>query len=404
MKKHSVIIQFIIILFFCVWKSEATIIKKENIKKDTTTYYVVATSGLNYREKPRGKVLGKFKALTKVKIVERSGVLDTINKGEYYRIKGEWVGVVSGSNSKKVYVFNGFLSKIKQNTLFNIYPFHAYHIEKERYKGFIPLAELYPFNTAGDVIRKEYLGDTDRKRHHITENYRKMFLFKSGIKETDKVYIYNYLKNIILTYKVKDLDIVAEPSPYGNRKPVVEDDYQIGFSLRGKISEKDTKNYYNSYVYVGTANPFIKGGLKPIIWEKTEVKNFPKESIYFNRLKKTSEKDSIKVFKFTHNNYKYFLQVSRHKGRINQNPLITVTLNNNIVLETGMGGGEGSYPTPLSFKDDKKNQYFEQWTGKLFKNKPAVIFGLTSHSFGCENIEFLNKKEKRVYILCDNRH
>ncbi|MCA1751402.1 MAG: hypothetical protein LC670_06345, partial [Flavobacteriales bacterium] len=45
-----------------------------------------------------------------------------------------------------------------------------------------------------------------------------------------------------------------------------------------------------------------------------------------------------------------------------------------------------------------------QWTGKLFKNQPQVIFGFSYHSFGCPRITFLHPDKEKININCDNRH
>jgi hypothetical protein len=45
-----------------------------------------------------------------------------------------------------------------------------------------------------------------------------------------------------------------------------------------------------------------------------------------------------------------------------------------------------------------------QWTGKLFKDKPPVIFGLEWVSFGCPGITFLDRFVQDIGINCDNRH
>jgi hypothetical protein len=46
----------------------------------------------------------------------------------------------------------------------------------------------------------------------------------------------------------------------------------------------------------------------------------------------------------------------------------------------------------------------EQWTGRLFKNKPPVSFGFEYQSFGYHGITLLSETEKEIWISCDNRH
>lgn len=67
---------------------------------------------------------------------------------------------------------------------------------------------------------------------------------------------------------------------------------------------------------------------------------------------------------------------------------------NRKIFETIYHSGEGSDFNALN----------SQFTGKLFKDKPEVIFGFNYHSFGCSSIPFIDKKEESIEIKCDNRH
>ncbi|SNR16863.1 hypothetical protein [Tenacibaculum jejuense] len=377
---------------------------KNTFKKDTTTYYVLATNGLNYRAKPWGKILGKLAPLTKVKITERTGNLSSVKVNSNY-IEGEWVGVKITENSDTVYVFDGFLTKLQKRVEPKLYDFQSYHIkETNQYFGFIPLtddASLYQYKT-GEIIQKEFLGENEARRNIIKGNYRKIFLFKLGIKESDFIYIYNYFQDKTLKIKVKDLTIVAEPNPYGVSDNVDEWEYIIGFSMRNKIAAKETDVYYRSFVGIGSQNPFAKGKLIPLIWNKVDKRKYSQETIEIIESLEKNKMESIEIFEFHYKHYTYFLRIQKNKERYFQDPLITIVTDNKIVKTLVMGGGEGSSPTPLTFKESK--QYLMQWTGVLLKNRNPVIFGLSYQSFGCEGIHFLNEKEKSIYVLCDNRH
>jgi len=87
--------------------------KTEAQDKGSTDFYVIATSGLNYRAKPKGELLGKFTLNTKVKIIERTGIYQEI-KDEGQTKDGEWVGVQK--EESVVYVFDAFLNKEKYET------------------------------------------------------------------------------------------------------------------------------------------------------------------------------------------------------------------------------------------------------------------------------------------------
>ncbi len=82
-----------------------------------------------------------------------------------------------------------------------------------------------------------------------------------------------------------------------------------------------------------------------------------------------------------------------------------------VVVEQLFQRGENILPTPLNFgiefeKDNVENDYTilrEQWTGKLFKNKPLVVFGFEWSPY-CPAITFLSQTEKSIWINCDSRH
>jgi len=119
--KYSIFYMLILVFMMGSCKHEGS----ENTKGDTITdnqkldslpvqedqnYYVSAESGLNYRQRPKEKIIGKFPLNTIVSVVERTGVFQDITDEEKV-IHGEWVGVKKDTNT--VYIFDGFLSKEK---------------------------------------------------------------------------------------------------------------------------------------------------------------------------------------------------------------------------------------------------------------------------------------------------
>lgn len=79
-------------------------------KKKAEKYYVSAESGLNYRQSPKDKILGKFDLNQTVSVIYRTGVFQDIEDNNKI-IKGEWVGIQKANDT--VYVFDGFLTKQK---------------------------------------------------------------------------------------------------------------------------------------------------------------------------------------------------------------------------------------------------------------------------------------------------
>ncbi len=391
---------FLLVTLFLTFKSEAFDFK--TVQEKDSLYYVIAISGLNYRATPKGKVLGKFPLNTKVEIVERTGIFQEI-KDEGQLKKGEWVGVKK--EQTRVYVFDAFLANKKYTPPFNIYNFNSYE-KKPKSIGFIVLTDSFPWSYDDDnFVDDAYLGENDIVRHKLSSTYRARFLKGLKIKETDKVFIFNYVLDTILTLKVKELSLLAEPNPYGSNKPISSSDYLIGFDLEKKLGNNKVRDYYSSFVYVGKENPFVTNNIKPIVWKETTTTTFPvfnlkeyQEYLSKDELSFLKNSKPNKVFIFENDFYTYFLGDYNQRFRC-----LVIQLNNKTVFSNLLYEGENGSFAPLSIAG-KENEYNEQFTGKIFKNKPPVLFGFMYYSFSCSGIQFLDNKQKSIRILCDNRH
>ena len=99
-------------LFSCTFdtkeKATNTIQKPAKIEEKANEYKFVNTqSGLNYRNKPKGKIIGKFEDSQKLQIIKHTTVFETIKDGTETK-KGEWLGVKKDKDT--VYVFGAYLS------------------------------------------------------------------------------------------------------------------------------------------------------------------------------------------------------------------------------------------------------------------------------------------------------
>ena len=275
-----------------------------------------------------------------------------------------------------------------------IYPLNSYEKTEGQTTGFIPLTDSYPWTDHKDSISisPEYLGNNEIKDFHVlSPKYRTRFLNIMKIKETDKVFIYNFRMDSIHTFSVKDLPLLAHITIYGADAPISQHDYLIGFDLQNALQIKDYSDYYDALVYVGAENPFQKGKIKPIIWKKMDANQFPKDV----QIKHKSKIN--KLYKFQMNDLDYYL--------LNENQLVIIDKSiGKVISETIFEEGESASLAELSFTH-KKNEYTpQQWTGNLFKNKPPVYFGFLYESFGCTSINFIEKQANSIYIHCDNRH
>lgn len=277
--------------------------------------------------------------------------------------------------------------------------------------GFVSLSDLYSLSEHPDSLVIPDRENADASSHEyfiLTPKYRKRLLAKTKISETDTVYVYDYSKDVLLSFPVKNLNVVAYLSIYENVEdcPCNQYAYMIGFELPKKNLKGLRANYYDVLVYVGKENPFARGQMKPMVFVKISSGDFPshksKRTYSFQNNKKGG------AFSFVSGNYQFFIQdyLQGNEEYINQRHLIVVDKRNgNVILERLFRESESTGLYQINLANSNSEVYSqEQWTGKLFKNKPEVVFGFEGVSFGCPNIIFLDAKKPDVYINCDNRH
>lgn len=350
-------------------------------------YYVGAKSGLNYRKSPRGKVLGKFLLNTELKVIEHTNISDEITD-DGKTIKGEWLGIEQEKDT--VYVFDGFLSSSLTYSELKIYSARWYYdYGDEIIEGFINLSESYPWDyetNTPTILPKRKLGkDPIQFDSHLKDK----FLKKMSISTRDTAFIYNLRTDSVYKFKVSDLPVIASINAYARgRNNLKEYDYEIGFNL-GNSYDVTGENF----VYIGKENPFETGKIKRLIWESIDNGRFPSKE------NKEINLEKLNTFKYTINNLDYFLQVSA-EGLGSYRLVVVDKTSASIVFDNHYFNGESTNVTPINSKDDDG----AQWTGEIFKNKPSIVYGLVSVSFGCLEIEFTNKTEPPIRILCDNRH
>lgn len=286
-----------------------------------------------------------------------------------------------------------------------LFELQEYEDNKKQSVGFISVSDIYKLSDDPTAMAvTPYNEDADSQYKAITGEYRKRFFKNTGIKETDIVFIYNYARGKLYSFPVKQLPVVAYLSPYATEPPYVQDDYMIGFEI-SKSLMKGSFSY--CFVYIGINNPFEVAGIKPVMWKKEELKNFPAQANTAS--KNTTIAKSIgsnfttgDVYSYQQNGLSYFVRDLVNKGGTFARQLVVVNVKDkSLVAEKVYAESEGSSLAPLNnkFEDSKW-----QWTGKLFKNKPDVIFDFKYHSFGCPQINFLSNSEKDIIINCDNRH
>lgn len=365
-------------------------------------YFVSAKSGLEYKDKPNGKVLGKFPLNTHLKVVEHTNHSRQVNDG-IKNIKGEWLGVEKGTDT--VYVFSAFLSDFYNYSdikLFYASPYIKSYDETR--PGFVNLSELYPFdyeNNSNTIIQDEKLGQEPIR---FNKNQSDKFFERIGISKKDSLYIFSFSNDSVYKFPVSEFKMIAFLNPYthGDRN-TKEYEYEIGLNLEDKFSDKG-----DNFAYVGTVNPFQTGKIKPLIWNRTDNNNFPlQESNIVNQ--KTTDNITLETYTISLSHFKYFIQshiyYKNNQSRVQKHQLIVIdTTTNNIITKLYYSSSESINISPVYKSSDEKMEYYHSWTGELFKNKPPMIYGLYGNSFGCSTVDFIDKNEPSIRILCDNRH
>ncbi|MDP5077631.1 MAG: hypothetical protein NWQ19_06040, partial [Nonlabens sp.] len=179
-------------------------------------------------------------------------------------------------------------------------------------------------------------------------------------------------------------------------------DYEIGFNLGKKYRTSG-----DNFVYIGATNPFQTGKVQTLNWKKTDSNNFPKlnGNDYINYDASWFEESSLaNTYYATMGNYTYYIQEWTLGAYAQQRYLVVVdSVSNEIIHGSYQVDTESTYLLPL-ITSDKPMDNTNQWTGSLFKNRPPIIYGFVSNTFGCPDVLFLGYKEPPIAIKCDNRH
>lgn len=282
--------------------------------------------------------------------------------------------------------------------------------------GFVSLSDIYTLSEHTDSLSIPSLENINNKEElqyfKLSTEYRERFLSKTNISETDSLFIYDYSKDVLLSFSVKTLNVSANLNAYSsvNDYGLTQHDYEIGFGMsKDLLSELINGWYYDILVFIGKENPFTRGQMKPIKWKKINSAEFPIAKSNFTPTQNT--KKGITCFLYETNEYQYFIQdyseqITDSYDNKKRHLMIIDKKSGNLIIERGLNDSEGSSVAPLNFGINNPNypDLKEQWTGKLFKNKPEVVFGFEWVSFGCPSIIFLNSKMNNIYINCDNRH
>lgn len=275
--------------------------------------------------------------------------------------------------------------------------------------AFVSLSDIYPVNDEKDTLALpniEKIGKYNAVYFTFDKNYRKRFLSKTNISETDSVFIIDYAKNKHVSFAVKNLKTAAFLNGYSFEEdwPYHNYDFMIGFEISKKYLSGFSEYYRDALVYVGKENPFSKEPLKAINWKKVAAKEYPSKAMKNQDRTLLKGKITGNTYLYKTDSYQYLLQdyLESNKTIYGRRLLVVDSKTKEVVIEKLYCQSEGTSPAPLNY--DESDDAINQWTGKLFKNKPQVIFGFEYMSFGCPNISIIDKSNEEIFLQCDNRH
>ncbi len=283
--------------------------------------------------------------------------------------------------------------------------FNLQYYEKDSTQSyvFISLSEIYPLSdnpdsmAIPDLKEKEIEEAPSFTYFKLDSMYRKRFLRETKISETDKVFIYDYSADALQSLTVKNLNVVARLNVYGRDWPYSQDDFMIGFELHKNFLTGLDKYLEYSLAYVGKVSPFVRGQLKPITWKSIEPSDFPSKELPTYDIRYAGKCVTGNAYKYETEGLQYFVQdlvrIADNWNSVKRLIVLDIKTKETVCEKLFYAGESASF-APLN----------NQWTGKLFKNKPPVIFGFQYFSFSCPSISFLNSDERGIYIYCDNRH
>ncbi|MCX8739958.1 hypothetical protein J3U56_11555 [Gilliamella sp. B2824] len=288
-----------------------------------------------------------------------------------------------------------YRSDIRMYDLF----FIDYKIGDEPKFAFISLSDdvhLYDENNQQAIIlipgdeKESY----QNEQYLLTDSYRAKFFELAGLSKDDNVFIYDYKHNDLTSLPISQLNAFAVVDTTYYKAPFKQNDYIYGF----KLDEKLFDHHSDYLVSFGKENPFAQEQLTPLSWKKISKDDFPV-------LDKNIEIASIGCHWPTDDLVKGDSYLSEVNGlqfylQDYQKPsdpdtvlehLIILDSDSNMITNVSLCYSEGGGFKPLNNLADK-NEPIEQWTGKLLKNEPPVIFDFI---YGCAPLfQFINLKHQ----------
>lgn len=284
-----------------------------------------------------------------------------------------------------------------------IFDLQQYEIDSAQYILFVSLSDIYPLSEHPDSLATPYLGNypfeaADQFSYFALDSpFRSRFLRATALSENDKLFVYDYQNDLLYTFSLKSLKLKALLNPYGDDWPYAQFDYMIGFELPAASIQTKSNSMLHAFASVGKVNPFERGQVKPVVWQKAASTTQPISPATTSFAPHAKTYTLAETYTFEAGGMQYVLQnlLSHADQSLAAKRLLVIALDTKTVLYEKL------------YRESESESFAsleEQWTGKLFKNKPPVVFGFQYASFGCPYINFISSTDPDLRIHCDNRH
>ena len=272
---------------------------------------------------------------------------------------------------------------------------------------FVSLTDTYRWqdnaHPDSQAVAPRYLDDglqEDEMRHELKGAFRRRFLRRTGIRETDRVFYYDLRSDKLVTRQVRRHRLVAIPSPYHNPAPVSQYDYMIGFEVSDLPDRMLDNAYNNVLVYVGERSPFQLGEVTRMVFDSIAGNLYPTGGRYADWQQRYERGGT---YRFRTDEADYLAQEWLVDGGLPAVQLLVIDRKSGRILyDAWYQEGESTMPHRI-LTQYKTGYGGSPYTGAVLKDMPPIVHGFYDVSFGCVVIGLLGTSEY-VPIQCDNRH
>ncbi|GGH71045.1 hypothetical protein [Phaeocystidibacter marisrubri] len=292
----------------------------------------------------------------------------------------------------------------------------------QRYISFTPLSDSYNWHWHREVdldsaiIDRKYLGkiNANNNYHTLAPRNRRAFLDSIQVSETDSVFTYVYGSNRIKRSQVADLKVVAWVSYYESSSAHSSSQFMVGFEIDSSPSRNDLETGITA---VDTRNPYSTTGLHPVHWRKSDTLLFDLDMTIMGPNRCYRVDSAGTPLEFTYQNYHLivqdFYQEFRRKRRdeyisyynhILRKLVVIDNKTKELICEKFYFDTEGSSPAFITESSSDENGVANQWIGTLFNGYPPILSDMEYQSFGCSDLQFIDRNQGGITLRCDNRH